>query len=691
MLLFRRGRAGDPRRVQSSSRLSIRLAIVLVGLAVAATLAHATYSVFGVGKPGLSELFDDWVYHGALIAASLACVLRGLLVRREHAAWLVIAAGLCTWTLGDVYWNLKLSQLEEIPYPSIADAFYIAGYPALYVGIAMLARSRARRETRFDAGLWLDGLLGGLAVAAIGSAFVYPALQGATEGNVQTVAVNLAYPLGDLLLLSFVVGAVSLTGWRLDRGWALMGGGLAVTAIADVVYLQQEATVGYTAGMWPDTLWLVGTTAIAGAAWTLKASPKEASVRVLRGRLVLPALFALFGGVGILMYGHFEQVSTLSTWLSGATLLVVLVRMTLAFEENLGLLRRTQVEALVDPLTGLGNRRRLLRDLDQAAESPHRRVLVLFDLDGFKAYNDAFGHPAGDALLARLGQKLQEAAEPSGRAYRLGGDEFCVLSDLDRVAPDSVLVDTTSALWETGQGFSIGSSRGAIVLPDETSDPTEAIRLADQRMYAQKNTRPRSPRRQTIDVLLRTLQEREPGLGSHVQGVVHLALAMGRRLGLDAEDLDVVARGAELHDVGKMAVPDAILRKPGPLNDQEWQVMRTHTLIGERILAAAPALAPVATLVRSSHERWDGSGYPDELVGEEIPIGARIIAVCDAFEAMVEDRPWRTPMSALEALAELRRCAGSQFDPRLVEVFAREVYPELVVPGVVAPASAAVA
>jgi two-component system, cell cycle response regulator len=391
------------------------------------------------------------------------------------------------------------------------------------------------------------------------------------------------------------------------------------------------------------------------------------------------------------MYGHFEQVSTLSTWLSGATLLVVLVRMTLAFEENLGLLRRSQVEALVDPLTGLGNRRRLLRDLDQVADGPLRRVLALFDLDGFKAYNDAFGHPAGDALLARLGHKLREAAEPYGRAYRLGGDEFCVLATLDRVAPDAVLVDTTSALWETGEGFSIGSSRGAIVLPDETSDPAEAIRIADQRMYAQKNTRPRSPRRQTIDVLLRTLHEREPGLGSHVQGVVHLALAMGRRLGLAAEDLDVVARGAELHDVGKMAVPDAILRKPGPLNEQEWAVMRTHTLIGERILAAAPALAPVATLVRSSHERWDGGGYPDKLAGEEIPLGARIIAVCDAFEAMVEDRPWRTPISAPQALAELRRCAGSQFDPRLVEVFAKEIYAEVVEPGVIPPASAAVA
>jgi HD-GYP domain-containing protein (c-di-GMP phosphodiesterase class II) len=126
-----------------------------------------------------------------------------------------------------------------------------------------------------------------------------------------------------------------------------------------------------------------------------------------------------------------------------------------------------------------------------------------------------------------------------------------------------------------------------------------------------------------------------------------------------------------------MAVPDQILSKPGPLNDREWEVMRSHTLIGERILASAPALAPVARLVRSSHERWDGGGYPDGLAGEEIPISARIIAVCDAYEAMGEDRPWRTSRTSEETLAELRRCAGAQFDPRLVEIFCREIFCEL--------------
>ena len=136
---------------------------------------------------------------------------------------------------------------------------------------------------------------------------------------------------------------------------------------------------------------------------------------------------------------------------------------------------------------------------------------------------------------------------------------------------------------------------------------------------------------------------------------------------MTTEELDELARASELHDIGKVAIPDAILNKPGPLDDDEWRFMSRHTLIGERILAAAPALRPVAKIVRSSHERWNGSGYLDRLAGEEIPLGARILAVCDAYHAMDSERPYRPAMEPEEALAELRRCAGSQFDPRVVD------------------------
>ena len=379
---------------------------------------------------------------------------------------------------------------------------------------------------------------------------------------------------------------------------------------------------GYTAGSWSDTLWLAGAMAIAAAGWTLGGRTRPAA-SATRRMLVLPALFAL-GGVGVLLYDHFERVSDLAIWLSGASLLLVVVRMVLAFEENVKLLRESQSEALTDSLTGLGNRRRLLRDLERVtgeAESGQRQLVAIFDLDGFKSYNDSFGHLAGDVLLSRLGQKLSASVEPHGVAYRLGGDEFCVLADLDRASPEAIAEAATLALREDGEAFSIGSSRGVVLLPEEASAAADALRLADRRMYSEKGTRPRSAERQTMEVLMRTLHESEPELETHLEGVALLAAGLGRCLELGGEEMDVIARAARMHDVGKMAVPDQILNKPGPLNDREWEVIRTHTLIGERILASAPALVPVAKLVRSSHERWDGAGYPDGLSGEEIPLG----------------------------------------------------------------------
>ena len=206
-------------------------------------------------------------------------------------------------------------------------------------------------------------------------------------------------------------------------------------------------------------------------------------------------------------------------------------------------------------------------------------------------------------------------------------------------------------------------------LPAETTEPGEALRLVDQRMYARKNGARTSARRQSTDVLLRALAERDPDLGDHLSGVAVLAESVARRLGLDEDAVEQVRHAAALHDVGKMAIPDAILTKPGPLDDAEWAFIRRHTLIGERIVAAAPALKHVAELVRASHERWDGAGYPDALAGEAIPLGARIVSVCDSFDAMTGDRPYRAGMDAEAALAELQRCAGTQFDPDVVQAF----------------------
>jgi HD-GYP domain-containing protein (c-di-GMP phosphodiesterase class II) len=206
-------------------------------------------------------------------------------------------------------------------------------------------------------------------------------------------------------------------------------------------------------------------------------------------------------------------------------------------------------------------------------------------------------------------------------------------------------------------------------LPSEAKEVGVALHLADQRLYANKSSSRRSPGRQSADVLLQAVQERNPEMGDHLHDVAHMVGLIGARLGLLGEELDQLKQAAELHDVGKMGIPDAILKKPGPLDQSEWDFVRGHTVIGERIISAAPSLTQVARWVRSSHERWNGSGYPDGLVGEDIPLSARIIAVCDAFDAMIGPRPYRLGMPISGALDELRRCSGTQFDPQVVERF----------------------
>jgi HD-GYP domain-containing protein (c-di-GMP phosphodiesterase class II) len=192
-------------------------------------------------------------------------------------------------------------------------------------------------------------------------------------------------------------------------------------------------------------------------------------------------------------------------------------------------------------------------------------------------------------------------------------------------------------------------------------------------MYTRKRGRPSIVADQTRDVLIRIMQAKQPSLEDHAGEVAQLCRRVGRHFAMATEQLDELVRAAELHDVGKVGIPDAILDKAGALNEQEREFVRQHTLLGERILNAAPALRPVAIIVRASHERWDGRGYPDGLAGEEIALGARIIAACDAYEAMTSDRCYREAMSHEAACQELRREAGRQFDPEVVDALIAEL------------------
>ncbi|HEV8424183.1 MAG TPA: HD domain-containing phosphohydrolase [Actinomycetes bacterium] len=371
-----------------------------------------------------------------------------------------------------------------------------------------------------------------------------------------------------------------------------------------------------------------------------------------------------------------------SGW-SVALVLVALALLVFAAISFLAQHRLLVATSMTDALTGIPNRRQLKADLERGlkdATPAKPLLLMLFDLNGFKGYNDTFGHPAGDALLVRLATALDTAmTRLGGSAYRLGGDEFCILASVPGGRAGAVTAAASQALTEHGGGFHITASYGAILLPEESQDVTEAMQLVDQRMYAQKTSGRRSPDRQSRDVLLRALQERNPELAERHAAVARLTDAVGERMLLAAEDRAQLRQAAELHDIGKLALPEDLLHKPGPLDPQEWAFVRRHPLIGERIIGAAPALAAPAKLVRSTHERFDGSGYPDGLAGEQIPLGAQIIAVCDAFTAMTSPRAHAPQRTVPEAIAELRNCAGTQFDPAVVDAFS-ELIVELVWP-----------
>ncbi len=645
--------------------VTLTLALLVGGLGVLAL--HTLAGMGGVARGGL---FDRAVYGVLMGGASLTVLARGALIRAQRAAWLTMAAGLLCWCLGDLYYALFVESAAAAGGSvSPADVLYLVFYPCCYVALVLLLGAHLR-ELRI--GMWLDGLIGGLAAAGVGAAVILPPILHGAHGDTASLGVALAYPTGDLLLLVFTIGALGVTGWRPGRVWLLIAAAMLCSAVADSGYLYLTATNSYHVGDWVQCLWPASSVLLAIAAWTPWPRPRRR--RVEDWRLVSVPSFSLLAALAVLIYGNLHhQLTPIALVLAIATVLAVCVHLMMTVRENIAMLADSRLLALTDPLTRLGNRRQLMEDLNVAC----RRVsagetweLMLYDLNGFKRYNDTFGHPAGDALLARLGDKLKTVVAPYGTAYRMGGDEFCVLLRDCAERLDALTAASVAALSERGPGFSIGAAHGVVSIPPELDDPATVMQLADQRLYRRKEeTREASAVHQLRDVLLQAFQERHPDLQEHQRGVGALVLEVGRRLGMSGEELDVLARAAELHDVGKIAIPDAILTKPGPLNAEEWGFMSRHTILGERILAAAAALRPVARLVRSSHERFDGCGYPDGLQGQGIPLGARIIFVCDAFDAMTSDRSYSSAVPTAEAIAELRACAGTQFDPTVVDAF----------------------
>ncbi len=332
-----------------------------------------------------------------------------------------------------------------------------------------------------------------------------------------------------------------------------------------------------------------------------------------------------------------------------------------------------------DYLTGLPNRRyfdETIRALDQSKNFPI--IVSMIDIDGLKLINDTYGHQAGDNAIITLSNILTEVFKDQAFISRIGGDEFIVVfTQTDLEAYDLMLSRVMHLLSQvTIHDIPLSSSCGTAIKTDDSQDIDQILIDAENQMYSNKTLHNQSSKSQVIVALFESLKDKNQAERAHSDRVSQYCQMMGERLKLTKQEVLELEIAGRMHDIGKITIPDHILKKPGKLTDEEWVIMQNHTINGYQILRSADKYSNLAEYALTHHERWDGQGYPKGLEGEEIPLFSRIICISDAFEAMTSDRPYRKAMPLEDAVEELKRCAGTQFDPKLVDVFVRDVIRE---------------
>jgi len=349
-----------------------------------------------------------------------------------------------------------------------------------------------------------------------------------------------------------------------------------------------------------------------------------------------------------------------------------------------------------DPLTGLPVvevlHQRLVPEIERSRRHGRPLTLAVVDVDGFRAINGDYGRAVGDRVLAAIGETLERLTRASDLVVHSSADEFLVLMTettvddaimaFDRIlveledpkvdAIDSLPISVGLAQWSKGMsGEQLIATAGRRV---DVARSQGGGRVAGCDVPPEEKGGDSDGKGDVVVALAEALTERDRYTGEHSESVVELVASVARGLGLGPREISHIKAAALLHDIGKVAIPDHILNKAGPLDDAEWAVMREHPVVGERILRAIPGMGPIARIVRHEHERFGGGGYPDGIAGEEIPIGARIILACDAYHAMTSDRPYRKSIGHAEAIRELVEHAGTQFDPRVTEVLIGALY-----------------
>jgi diguanylate cyclase (GGDEF)-like protein len=324
-----------------------------------------------------------------------------------------------------------------------------------------------------------------------------------------------------------------------------------------------------------------------------------------------------------------------------------------------------------DPLTNVYNRRYYNENIiryDSIENFP--LCLMLADIDSLKTVNDAFGHTAGDQMLVEVADALKNVVDDKGFVARIGGDEFIVLviNTSHQMAENIIEEIHTSLSNKTVSGVKISVSIGYDII-HQLDYFNQAFKNAEDNMYKNKLFDRSNDKNETINTIMKSLYEKNPREESHSQRVSKYCEKIGEALNLSKDRINLLSVAGILHDIGKIAIDDQILDKPGKLTDEEYQMIKKHPEIGYRILSASPQYLELSKDILHHHERYDGKGYPQGLKGENIPLNSRIISVADAYDAMIYSRPYRSSLTKEEAIKELKRCSGSQFDSEIVEKF----------------------
>ena len=447
--------------------------------------AHAAYTAYGIGRGRWDWLASMWTQAVVFAICTAVVGCRAIACRRDRPAWFCLTFGMALYAVASI---VLAAGESAAGFPAVSDVFSWALYPFALIAIWLLARVQ-RGSVRGD--LWLDGVIGSLAVAAAGVVVVF----GMVIGPLQSLAGasgNVVYVAADLLVLGFGIGSWALLGWRPSPALIAVIVGFIALAIDDTLYLSAIVRGTFEPAGPLDSYWMFAVLLIAAAAaWSPPVQRLDDRV-TMRSAVAIPFVFAL---VAVVLAGYAALTprnNLFGVALTMLTLLAVVVRLAFTVRAHLAMIEASERDALTDALTGLGNRRKLLRDADELFDkATHERPVLfgMFDLDGLKKYNDSYGHPAGDALLLRMGAKLERTVHPMGHAYRIGGDEFCILLAGDEQQCRAGQAEAAAALNDAFESVTVGNSSGYVLIPSEAKDAVEAMKRADRRLYAAKSRR----------------------------------------------------------------------------------------------------------------------------------------------------------------------------------------------------------